>query len=402
MNGSQPSHGFAPLDLDFITDPYPAYAYLREHDPVHQLPSGYWVITSYDHVLTTLKDPRFSNAPPPFSILSADKRDKNIAAEIVNNIFHLQGAAQHARGRQLVGKAYFNALKRRPPDLNKISENLITELRGKGKFDVIEEFANPFTTGVICDVLGIPNRDLKFLSRLSKNFFYLFNMKTAKIPSKPVERGLRDFRDYVRELFEERRREPQQDLLSDLCHEASPENRLSDDEIICACMLLFSDGIENVNAAIGIGLMTFHKYPEQLAKLENNPELLSSAVDECLRFDSPAQFLVREALEDVTLGDKQIPKGSIVLSVVASANRDERHFEDADQFDITRKKNPHLSFGRGRHMCLGAALAKGEIEAALGALIKHMKPNSCRLEDVSWALSIGHRWPTGVRVELQR
>jgi len=391
---------FAPLDRDFIADPYPAYAHLREQDPVHQLASGYWVITRYDDVLTALKHTGLSNAPPSFSILSADKRSQNPCAEIANNIFHLQDAAGHARGRRVVGKAYFQQLKSNPPDLDQIASDLLESLREQGEFDVVDDFSNSFTVSVICKLLGIPDPDLKYLKELSRNFFYLFNMKTATMRSKPVERGLLKFRDLLFALLEERKRCPENDLISALCHMSNSDEQLSDEEIVDTCMFMFADGVENVNGGIGSGLLALIRHPDQLQEVKEKPELLGGAVEECLRYDAPAQFIIREAHEEITLGGHVIEPGGILMLVIGSANRDERQFDRADHFDIHRAYNPHLSFGRGRHICLGTNLAKSEIEAALRALLKHVGPEHCQFENLGWSLSVGHRWPVGLKVNL--
>ena len=389
---------FSPLDPAFISNPYETYKKLRQFDPVHQASAGYWVLTRYDDIVSALKDHRLTNVPPPYSVLNKNNRDRFIAADIANNIFPYLEPPKHAQSRLLISKVFFAQIKRRPPPILLIAGQFLEKVRVMRKFDVVEDFATPFSMSVICDVLGVPSDNHPRLRKPSKNFFYLFNMKTSRLALKPIELALEEFRNYFRIIINERKRSPENDFISALIHVADQDIKLDESEIIDTCMLLFSDGVENVTAAIANSIVALLHHPEEFRLLQKQPHLTDTAVDECLRFESPSQFISRIALQDINISGKTIPKGSVVVLALASANRDGNRFSKPDQLDITRPDNPHLSFGRGRHICLGAKLARSEMEIGLNLLVNNLQPEQPGLDSLKWVISIGHRWPE--RLEL--
>lgn len=391
---------FLPLDPAFINDPYPTYASLREHDPVHLSSSGYWVLTRYKDIYSALKDPRFGNTPPTYSVLNERNSEKFVAASMANNILPFLDPPKHTCTRQLISKAYINQIKHRPPGIFEISSQIINGLRDNNKFDIVEDFGMPLSIAVICDVLGVPKEDHAQLKKLSKWFFYLFSMLTSKLAIKTIELALTDFRNYFRIIVADRIRNPKDDLISGLIDVTDQQTSLSETEIIDACILIFSDGIENVSSGIGNSVIALLKHPDEFLRLQMQPELIQKTVDECLRYESPAQFIARIAREDITLSDKIINKDTAVMLVLASANRDEEIFYNPDSLDITRDDNPHLSFGRGRHFCLGAPLVRAEIEIGLNLLIRHLKPEQPGMENFRWTNRIAHRWPEGLQLRI--
>lgn len=389
---------FDPRDPDYVRDPYPYLAALREHEPVHRSAAGPYVLTRYKDVHRALEDPRLSNAPARYAVVHERNRDRYVCADVAAHILPFLDPPTHTTPRRVIGRAFVERLRHRPPDIEGLARSLLERWRGAGERDVVADYASPLAVAVIADVLGVPREDATELERWSESFFYLF----AAIPSEQVrselDRALTDLRAYLRDLVRERRRRPTGDLLSMLAHADEGEDALADAEIVDNCMLLFADGLENVDRAIGNAVYALLRHPAQLERLAREPELLGSAVDECLRYESPAQYIGRIALEEVELHGVTVPAGSTLLLVLGSANRDPRVFEDPDVLDIGRSPNSHLAFGRARHSCIGGPLVELQMRAALGCLLGAFPDLEPAIEDVPFVPRPAHRWVERVPV----
>ena len=383
---------FTPLDPAFVNNPYSVYAALREHDPIHRSSMGIWIITRYKDVSAALRDPRLSNAPSPYAVVHSRNSHRYVAAQVANNILPFLDPPKHATSRKLIGQAFHTHLNLAPADVHTIAMRLLDRCRAKGEMDVISDFATPLSIAVIGQILGIPEQDLTQLKIWSEAFFYLF----SAIPSDDVldrlERALAEFRHYLSGLILERRNNPKNDLISTLVQASDGNYRLNDTELIDTAMLLFSDGVENVDSGIGNSVAALLANPSELKRLQEQPQLIQWAVDECLRFESPAQYIPRVALEDIAVGEKLIRKNAGVFLVLASANRDAAQFTDPDRLDITREPNPHLSFGRGRHSCIGAPLVRQEIEIGITVILHNLQNLKQMNPVLEWMPRAGHRW----------
>ena len=187
-------------------------------------------------------------------------------------------------------------------------------------------------------------------------------------------------------------------MISTLVQASDGNYRLNETELIDTAMLLFSDGVENVDSGIGNSVAALLANPSELKRLQEQPQLIQRAVDECLRFESPAQYIPRVALEDIAVGEKLIRKNAGVFLVLASANRDAAQFTDPDRLDITREPNPHLSFGRGRHACIGAPLVGQEIEIGITVILHNLQNLKQMNPVLEWMPRAGHRWLTKLPV----
>jgi cytochrome P450 len=278
----------------------------------------------------------------------------------------------------------------------------LDQCRTKGELDIISDFATPLSIAVIGQILGIPEQDQKRLKICSEAFFYLF----SAIPSDDVltrlERDLAEFRQYLSSLIHDRRLNPKTDLISALIEASDGPYRLNETELINTSMLLFSDGVENVDSGIGNSIAALLANPSELTRLQEQPNLIQGVVDECLRFESPAQYIPRVALEDIALGEKLIRKNAGVFLVLASANRDSAQFNDPDTLDITREPNPHLSFGRGRHSCIGAPLVRQEIEIGITVILQNLQNLKQKHPVREWMPRAGHRWLATLPVTFTR
>lgn len=392
---------FDPSDPAFVANPHPFFRHLRDHEPIHRTPAGAWALTRYEHVLAALEDERLGNAPARHAVLHERNRDRYVCADVAANILPFLDSPDHGPARIAVSRAFHRRLRRRPPDISGRAARLLDAWPEEAAYDLVAEYASPLARSVIADVVGISTADMPRLDRWSETFFYLF----APIPSVAVrerlDAGLSEFRTCLRDLVRERSRAPRDDLISDLLH-PSNEAALAVDQIVDNLMLLFADGIENVDRAIGNAVATLLEHPDQLERLRDDGELLPSAVAECLRYESPAQYIARTAHRAIDLDGIPIPAGATVLLVLGSANRDDRVFPHADTFDVARAPNPHLAFGRGSHSCVGGSLVEEQMRVALGVLLDGTADLRLVDDPIEWVPRPAHRWVKAVRVRRGR
>jgi len=378
---------FDPRDPDFVRDPYPTYAALRRDDPLHRAPFGYFVLTRYADVAAALRDPAFRNGPSRHAVVNERNRGRYVCADVAANVLPFLDPPRHTRLRKEIGRAFQAHLARHPPDLRALAEERLRPLLERGELDLVGDFATPFSVAVIGRVLGVPEEDAPRLEAWSEAFFYLF----APIPSEEVlarvDRELAAFRGYFASLLEERRRAPRADLISVLAR----ADGLGDAEVADTCMLLFADGVENVDRGIANAVLALLEHEDELRRLRADPRLDEPAVHELLRYDSPAQFIGRIAREELRLHGATIRAEQPVFLVLASANRDAERFEDPDALHLDRADNPHLAFGQGRHGCLGGGLVAAEMRAAIRAILENL--DELRLAGpLRWVARPGHRW----------
>ena len=389
--------GPAPAAIDltspaFFADPYPFYAAVREQDPVHRTRQGSWLLTRFTHVHEALVDPRLSNAPSRFSVLHPGNRTKHIAADVAHNILPFLDPPAHTRVRRLVAQSFGRFLEDHPPPYATLVHERIEPLRGRDRFDLLGDFAAPLARDAIACVMGVEGDDRETARSLSRSFFRLF----APIPSPDVLRAVNDdlarFRSLFHELVHGRRREPRPDFVSALLVEPADGEVLDDEVLVDNLLLLFADGIENVDRAVANSVLALLRHPHAFAQLRERPECIDTAVEELLRYDSPAQFIARIVREPFTLHGARIEPGQVVVLGLGAANRDPHRFPDPDTLDLERADNPHLSFGRGRHGCLGGRLVHDQIAAALRGLFDAWPDLTLASDQLDWRHRVGHRW----------
>ncbi|OXM44290.1 cytochrome P450 [Amycolatopsis thailandensis] len=352
------------FDAGFLSDPDVAYTKLRAEKPVHRAvtPDGspVWLVTRYDDVRAALADPR----------LSLDKRNAgngyqgfNLPPELDANLLNMD-APDHTRLRPILGRGFTRArVESLRPRIREIADGLLSALPDTGEVDLIETFAAPLPIAVICELLGIPVAD-------RPDFRSWTDRMLAPTGPEDVGLAVKSLWRYLLGLAAAKRAEPGEDLISALIDERDVEDRMSEAELISALFLVLGAGYENVVHQIGNGLAALLARPHLLARLRADRTLLSSTVDELVRFSSPSQLAIRRfPTVDVVIGGTRIPAGDTVLLSLASAGRDPDRFADPDDLDLRRTDNPHLGFGHGPHYCVGAPLARIEIEVGLAALL---------------------------------
>ncbi|MFF3726495.1 cytochrome P450 [Streptomyces erythrochromogenes] len=385
--------GFDPWDAAFVADPYPAYRELRERGrAIWWEATGQWLVPHYADVSALLRDRRlgrtylhrFSHeefgrkAPPPehepFHVLNG------------NGLLDLEDPA-HARVRRLVAKAFTpRTVERLVPAVQRMAGELVGRLLADGGGDLLATVAEPLPVAVIAELLGVPESDRGPLRPWSADICGMFELRPDEETARRAVRASIEFSAYLRELIAERRTRPGEDLISGLIAAHDDEGRLSEQEMISTCVLLLNAGHEaTVNTTVN-GWWALFRNPDQLAALRagRDPEKLSTAVDELMRYDTPLQMFERWVLDDIRVGDTDIPRGAEVALLFGSANRDPARFTDPDTLDLERADNPHLTFGAGIHYCLGAPLARRELEASFGALLADGVPPLRLVEEPQW------------------
>ncbi len=366
------------LDLtspQFNHDPYPTYASLRQNEPVtrigHTRMGEAWLVTRYDDVVTVLKDPRFSNdrrkttsanIPAPWWMPRA--------VSTFQDSMLLVDDPDHRRLRDLVHKAF---TPRMLQDITKRIENVTDELLDgiahKPTVDLLADFALPLPLTVISDMMGVPHKDRLKFHKWMGTFLDISGGGKLQMVGKLA--NMYQMYQFFKSMIKLRRRDPQDDLITALVQAEQDGDRLNEDEMIAMIFLLLLAGHETTVNLIGSGTLALLENPDQLLLLQNQLDLMDSAVEELLRYTNPVdQPSPRYTLEDVELSGYVIAKNSRVLVGLASANRDESVFKNADQLDITRQPNKHLAFGLGIHYCLGAPLARMEGKIGLQRLIE--------------------------------
>ena len=366
---------FNPYLPEFHADPYPFYRRLREQDPVHQTPLGFFVLTRFEDVQTVLRDPRYGRE-------GMEKLFTDVYGEVeqLPRSMLFRDPPDHTRLRALVSKAFTpRVIEQMREHIQGIVDRLLDRVQGAQHMDVIDDLAYRLPVTVISEMLGVPEGDHEAMRGWSSDIARSLDAFGLPSDQEIVERGRvarRAVGDYFRRLVPERRGRPGDDLLSQLIAAEEQGDRLTEGELLATCVLLYIAGHETTVNLIGNGLLALLRHPDQMRRLRDDPGLITGAVEELLRYDSPVQRTARLTHEDVELGGKRIDKGTMVVACIGAANRDPAQFTEPDRLDVGRRDVRHLSFGFGIHFCLGAPLARVEGQIALGAMLRRLPPLS--------------------------
>ncbi|MFG3260338.1 cytochrome P450 [Streptomyces sp. NPDC048172] len=370
------------FDWSFASDPYPAYAWLREHAPVRrtELPSGVeaWLVTRYADAREALADARLSKSPHHHSERGSHGKGKvgipgERSANLMTHLLNID-PPDHTRLRRLVSKAFTpRRVAAFAPRVQELSDALIDSFAGRGEADLIHEYAFPLPIYAICDLLGVPAED--------QDDFRSWAGMMIHQPGSPrggVGRAVKKMRGYLAELIHRKRADPGDDLISGLIRASDHGEHLTEDEAAAMAFILLFAGFETTVNLIGNGTYALLRHPEQRHLLQDavaagDERLLAAAVEELLRYDGPVELATwRFATEPLTIGGQPIAAGDPVLVVLAAADRDPAKFADPDRLDLTRRDNQHLGYGHGIHYCLGAPLARLEGQTALATLLRRL------------------------------
>ncbi|MFD1660351.1 cytochrome P450 [Streptomyces caeni] len=374
---ARPHLAFDPWDPAFVADPYPAYAELRARGRVHYYePSDQWLVPHHADVSALLRDRRLGrtyrhrfthedfgrSAPPPEHEPFHTLND--------HGMLDLE-PPDHTRIRRLVSKAFTpRTVERLGPYARALAGDLASRLAEAGGGDLLTDVAEPLPVAVIAEMLGIPEADRAPLRPWSADICGMYELNPSEEAARKAVRASVEFSAYLRELIEERRRRPGQDLISGLIAAHDEGDRLTEQEMVSTCVLLLNAGHEaTVNATVN-GWWALLRHPDRLAALRADHSLVPSAVEELMRYDTPLQLFERWVLDEIEIDGTVIPRGAEIAMLFGSANHDPAVFDAPERLDLARRDNPHISFSAGIHYCIGAPLARIELTASMTALLE--------------------------------
>jgi cytochrome P450 len=282
----------------------------------------------------------------------------------------------HTRLRALMTKAFTpRVVDAMRPRIQAIVDELLDQAVNGGEVDLVRDVAGPLPALVIAEIFGAPAADVPRFKQWADDILAFQGLNRPSIEIlRRSQRGLVEMRAYLNQLVAERRQRPHDDLLGHMVTVETEGERLSEAELLATCVTLLVAGHETTLSLIGNGLLTLLHHPEQLHQLRHNPALITSAIEEMLRYESPVARQPRRIKQDVVLGGQLLRQGQIAFQFLNAANRDPEHFPDSDRFDIHRTNNRHLAFGNGIHFCIGAPLARLEGPIAITTLLRRL-PN---------------------------
>jgi len=349
---------FNPWDENFRRNPYSFYQPLRMGPPpVMRFFIPVAVVSRYADVLATLRDhARFSSVPVRNRMTTEVAEVFGDAPSVINSDQPI-----HTRLRKLVSRDFTpRAIRELEPRVRKLTNGLLDELARKRNFDLIADFAVPLPVRIIASILGIPGERYETFKKWSDTLMEMTTMPPGASIGAHVRPNLTEMRAYFAEEIDRRRRHPGADLMSSLVSAHEDTEMLSASELMQFLVIMLIAGNETTTNLIGNGMRALLEHPDQMELLRRDPTLMPRAIEEMVRYDSPAQAVFRTARENVAIGGTAVEKGSGIFLMLGSANRDGAKFPNPDGLDITREENDHVGFGDGIHYCLGAPLARLE------------------------------------------
>jgi cytochrome P450 len=367
-------------DPGFMQNPYPQLAALQEATPItFYEPTGQWLVTRHELVHAALRDKRMGRAwnhrytaaelgrPEP------DERWADFAASERWSLLNLE-PPDHTRIRSLVAKVFtpkaVNVLR---PEVEAVAARVLAPLLERATFDVIVDYAQPYSVEVICNWLGVPATDSRLLLDWSHAIVKMYELDTTDEQRVAANAAARDFISYVESLIADKRRRPDDALVSQLVAVEEEGTRLTADEIVCTVIVLLNAGHEATVNTLGNGMRAFWLHPEQWQRVTSGEVAPRSAIEEMLRWDAPLQLFERWVLDEgVEIAGQPLRVGDEIAMLFGAANRDPRHFPEPERFDVGRGDATHVGFGGGIHFCVGAPLARLELEASVTEIARHL------------------------------
>jgi cytochrome P450 len=385
---------------EILQDPYPAYARLHEEGPLHYLDVdgkwALWSVVSHAECSSVAKDPRLSAKRSQQMILSLPLSSQSEFSELARMLglwLIFMDPPEHSRLRKLLNKGFSPAaIEGLRPQVEAIVDQMLSPLKRGAEVDLMREFANPVPVRIILEMLGIPQELRDTFVNWSRAIAVFRGSPDRTVEqARDAQDALIALTDFFRQTVAERRRNKGNDLISLLIDIEEEGEVLTEEELYAQCIALLFAGHETTRNLIGSGMYTLLRHPEETAELREKPEIIRTAVEEILRYESPVQLTARVLKEDIEICGQHIPKQWSVLCMLGAANRDPKRFKDPDRLDLKRLNNQHLAFSAGPHACIGGQLARLEGQIALLNLVQRfpeMKLDGPRPE---WAPTFGFR-----------
>lgn len=370
------------LTKENIDNPYPVYHQLRNYDPVFYMksPTGFlsedlWILTRYDDISGVLINKKFGRGNK-FGKIKEDSKyyhKLNALTQMRQHWVNFLDPPDHTRIRNFLNKAFSpKSVLNYKTNIESVANHLLDKIDSSG-FELISDYSYPFATISIAEFFGIPREDRDILDKWASQVVRTLDVVTNQFSQEDLQKIYKcaeEIKDYFKKVVEEKTSNPKDDLISKLITLKDKDDRLTKEEIVSTLVLLTMDAHEAPKNLITNGIYALLRNPEQFEKLKNNPALIDNAIEEFLRYDSPAQFTGRRTHEDELIRGKEIKKGLQIICMLGAANRDPDKFENPDELDIERKNVLPLSFGGGIHFCAGAGMAKLEAQTGINLLIE--------------------------------
>ena len=394
---------------DVLQDPYPTYARLHEEGPLHYVDVGgkwaVWAVFSHAECSAIAKDPRLSAKRAKQMLLSlplSKQAEFSQLAHYLSLWLIFMDPPEHTRLRKLLNKGFSAAaVEGLRPQAEAIVQRMLDRLRGASEFDLMSEFANPMPVRIISELLGVPEALHGTFVKTSRAIaVFRGNPNRTVEEARAAEDALIELTEFFRKTVAERRKNKGTDLISLLIDIEEGGDVLTEEELYAQCVSLLFAGHETTRNLIGNGMYALLRNPDQLAELREKPEMIRSAVEELLRFESPVQFTARVLKEDIEVCGQKIPKGWTILCMLGAANRDPKQFEQPDRLDLGRLNNQHLAFSAGIHFCIGAQLARLEGQVAIQKLVQTFPNMKLATARPQWASTFGFRGLTTLPVTI--
>jgi cytochrome P450 len=367
---------FQLLDPAVHADPFPFYRRLREEAPVMWDPFMHtWVVTRYEDVHFVLKEFSADRTPDPKKMEALGLPSLGPVADLMARQMLFLDAPDHTRLRKLCMSAFTpRRVDAMEDKVREIAHDLIDQAVQGDECELIADFAEPFPAIVTAGLLGVPLEDHRQLKAWSATFAEMLgNFQHNPDRVRDVLKCVADMTGYFRDAVREQERNPHDGLIRSLMDAEVDGQRLSEDEVIANTIVTMVGGQETTTNLIGNGILTLTRQPDKMAQLRAHPEIIESAVEELLRYETPSQHTARIVKQDTEIGGKLMKKGEAVMAVMAAGNRDPERFPNPDELDLTRTDNRHLAFGWAAHFCFGAALARMEARISYLALLARME-----------------------------
>ncbi len=391
------------LDPEVLANPYPLYKRLRTEDPVHWDSFLHaWVVTRYPDVIQVLHRFSANRTPTPEQLSAMNLSALNPIAKVMVRQMLFLDPPDHTRLRSLASAAFTpSRVERLRSHIQEIADNLIDGILSRGRrMDLIADFAAPLPAIVTAEMLGVPVADHEKLKDWSADFAEMlgnFQHNPDRFPR--VLRSVESMGAYFRSAMKEQREHPRDGLIHAMMTAEVDGAQLNEEEIVANLIVTMVGGQETTTNLIGNGMLTLLRNPAERERLAADSSIISSAVEELLRYESPSQHTARLAPEDLEMGGKQIRKRQAVIAVMGAANRDPERFPDPDRLDLTRPDNRHVAFGWAAHFCFGAPLARIEGQIAFETLLRRLPDIALEADKpIVWRHNLGLRGLSALHV----
>ena len=385
---------------EILQDPYPTYARLHEEGPLHYLDVGskwaVWSIVSHAECSSIAKDPRLSakRAQQLLALLPISRQPEfTELARMLSLWMIFMDPPEHTRLRKLLNKGFSPAaIEGLRPQVEAVVDQMLAPLKHGSEVELMREFANAMPVRIISELLGVPQEmNDTFISWSRAIAVFRGSPDRTVEQARAAQDALIALTDFFRKTVAERRRNKGNDLISLLIDIEEEGEVLTEEELYAQCIALLFAGHETTRNLIGNGMYTLLQHPQETAELRENPEIIRSAVEEILRFESPVQFTARVLKEDIEVCGQRIPKKWSILCMLGAANRDPKQFKDPNRLNLKRLNNQHLAFSAGPHFCIGSQLARLEGQIAILNLLQRFPQMKLTGPRPEWASTFGFR-----------